>query len=373
MITPSGKQAVLAFLLFALVALGYVVLRPFATPIAWAFIIAYVTWPLYERIRDVSGGRQSLAAFLMTAMLALGLVVPMLLLTMPLTREAIAFFRGMATWLADGHRTLPRALSTAPWLGAWLQTLLDDITHQPSAWRAELAQWGNHWIGEAAQLAGSIGRNAVGFGFALLTLFFAFRDGETLLEEIRRVLSPYLGKRLDTYLTAIGDVCRSVVLGIVVTAAAQGALAGIGYWAAGVGAPLLLAVLTGLAALLPFGTPLVWAPIGIVLLVSGDPWAGVGLLVWGTLVVSWVDNLIRPLVISNSGHMPFLLVIFSIVGGIAAFGLVGLFTGPFVVATLLAVWREWQAEPLAAHANTKAASRESETLSDSNTEQHAEP
>ncbi len=372
MTTPTGKRTVLAFLLVGLLALGYLVLRPFVIPIAWAFIIAYVTWPLYERIRDALDSRRSVAALLVTAILALGFVVPMLLLTMPFTHEAIAFFRAMAAWLSDGHRTLPHALSSIPGLGAWLQALLDDITHEPSAWRAQLAQWGNRWIGEAAQLAGGIGRNAVKFGFAVLTLFFVFRDGETLLGQIRRALQPYLGKRLDVYLVAIGDVCRSVVLGIVVTAAAQGALAGMGYWAAGVGAPLLLAALTGLAALMPFGTPLVWAPVGIVLIVSGDTWAGIGLLLWGALVVSWIDNLIRPLMISSSGHMPFLLVIFGIFGGISAFGLVGLFIGPFVIATLLAVWREWQAGPIAAGGNSRPGFREAEALSDSSKEEHAE-
>ncbi|MBU6486706.1 MAG: AI-2E family transporter, partial [Burkholderiales bacterium] len=88
----------------------------------------------------------------------------------------------------------------------------------------------------------------------------------------------------------------------------------------------------------------VWAPAGIALIVGGHLWPGVGLLLWGALAVSWIDNVIRPFVISSSGHMPFLLVIFGIVGGVLAFGLIGIFIGPFVIATLLAVWREWLAD-----------------------------
>jgi predicted PurR-regulated permease PerM len=344
MTTLFGKRAVHAVLLAGLISLGIVALHPFLIPITWAFIIAYVTWPAHERLIVLTRNRRSLAALLMTLLVTLGLVVPMLLLTMPLTREAIAFGRQLAAWMTDGEHVLPRSVSSIPWLGKWLQVVFDDIAREPYAWRAQLSQWGNRWIGEAAQLAGSLGRNAVKFGFALLTLFFAYRDGKTLLEQVRRSLRPYLGDRLELYLAAIGDVCRSVVHGIVLTAAAQGVLAGIGYWAAGVGAPLLLAMLTALAALLPFGTPLVWAPVGIVLIVTGDTWAGMGLLLWGALVVSWIDNLIRPLVISSTGHVPFLLVVFGILGGVLAFGLVGVFIGPFVVATLLAVWREWQAD-----------------------------
>ena len=131
--------------------------------------------------------------------------------------------------------------------------------------------------------------------------------------------------------------------GLVFAALAQGGMAGIGYWAAGLKAPLLLAVFTTLIALLPipFGTPLVWASIGLWLLLTGHPLPGIGLLLWGTLVVSWVDNLVRPLVISGVTRIPFLLVIFGVLGGLANFGLIGLFLGPVILAISLAVWREW--------------------------------
>jgi predicted PurR-regulated permease PerM len=114
-------------------------------------------------------------------------------------------------------------------------------------------------------------------------------------------------------------------------------MAGIGYWAAGLQAPLLLATFTTLIALLPipFVTPVVWASIGLWLLLNGHTLPGIGLLLWGTLVVSWVDNLVRPLVISGAAHIPFLLVLFGVIGGLTAFGLIGLFLGPVILAILL--------------------------------------
>ena len=140
-----------------------------------------------------------------------------------------------------------------------------------------------------------------------------------------------------------------MVYGLVLTALAQGLLAGLGYWAAGVRSPALLAVVTALIALIPFGTPFVWGSIGAWLVLHGQTAAGVGLLLWGTLVVSWVDNLIRPMVISSASHTPFLLVMFGVLGGVTAFGLIGLFVGPVILAVLMAVWREWlgQQEPTA--------------------------
>ena len=106
-------------------------------------------------------------------------------------------------------------------------------------------------------------------------------------------------------------------------------------------APVLLAAATAMIALVPFGAPLIWGSVGIWLLITGHTGAGIGLLLWGALAVSWIDNLIRPLVISNQTRIPFLLVLFGVLGGITAFGLVGLFVGPVILAVLMAVWREW--------------------------------
>ena len=125
---------------------------------------------------------------------------------------------------------------------------------------------------------------------------------------------------------------------------AQGLLAGIGYWGAGVEGPALLAVITGLVALLPFGTPFVWGSVGIWLLLTDKTIEGVGLLLWGLFAVSWVDNLIRPIMISGATKIPFLLVLFGVLGGLAAFGLIGLFLGPVILAVLVAVWQEWLEE-----------------------------
>jgi len=162
-----------------------------------------------------------------------------------------------------------------------------------------------------------------------------------VLAQAQLVLHRFLGSRVDPYLDAVGSMTTAVVWGLLLTALAQGLVAGIGYWWFGLDAPVLLGAVTAAIALIPFGTPFVWGTIGLWLVAHGDLFNGIGLLLYGTLIVSWVDNLVRPLVISNATRISFLLVMFGVLGGLAAFGLVGLFIGPVILAVLMAVWREW--------------------------------
>jgi predicted PurR-regulated permease PerM len=353
---PLVKRIILAFLLGGLVVLSYVVLHLFLVPAAWATILAYVTWPAYRRLRSLMRGNANASALLMTIVLTAACVVPLIWLIVLLRGELVAAYQAVAVFLAHGPHQLPELIARIPWLGQWLQELLNQVSTDPAAFRAQVAEWAGQWTGEAGQLVGGVGRNATKLGFALLTLFFMYRDGESALDQVRRVLRHFLGNRLDAYLASIGGTTKAVVYGLVLTALAQGALAGLGYWVAGMEAPVLLAAFTVLIALIPFGTPFVWGAIGVWLLVTGKTIAGVGLLLWGALVVSWVDNLIRPLVISSATQIPFLLVVFGVLGGLAAFGLVGLFMGPVILAVLMAVWHEWLEEQASANAGPRVQS-----------------
>ena len=337
----TPRRLILALLLGGLLLLSYSVLHLFLVPIAWAAIMAYVTWPLYTRLRRLLGGRSSLSAAVMTLLLTTAIALPLLWLILVMRSELSGAYAAVAEYLAQGPRALPDILRAIPWLGDWLQETLNQLTSSPVALREQIGHWMEQRTGELLELLGGVGRNAARLGLAMLTLLFLYRDGETLLAQIRRVLGRFVGARVEDYLTAVGATTRAVVYGLVLTALAQGALAGLGYWVAGVQSPLLLAVVTTLIALIPFGTPFVWGSIGVWLLVTGQTYAGIGLLLWGTVVVSWVDNLIRPMVISSATQIPFLLVMFGVLGGVAAFGLVGLFVGPVVLAIMMAVWREW--------------------------------
>lgn len=339
------QRAILALLLGTLLFLAYRVLHLFLVPVAWAVILVYVTWPFYQRLRQYLRGHPAGSALLMTVILGAAFALPVLWLVALLREELLIAYQTITAYLAQGPPMLPEFVAHIPWLGQELQRFIDQLTGgDPAMLRAQVVSWAEPWIGELAVILGDVGRNAIKFGFALLTAFFLYRDGEEVLHQTRRILQRFLGERANAYLAAIGTTTRAVLYGLVLTALAQGFLAGLGYWAVGLGAPVLLGAVTAVIALIPFGPPLVWGSIGLWLLLAGQTLAGIGLLIWGALVVSWVDNLVRPLVISSATRIPFLLVMFGVLGGIAAFGLVGLFLGPVIVAVLLAVWREWLEE-----------------------------
>lgn len=334
------RRAVLAGLLGGLLLLGVVVLRPFLTSIAWAAILCYTSWPLHQRVLARLRGHRSWAALVMSLMLTLVLGSSLLWLGLLLHSEGMAALREAAALLQSGVR-LPEPILRIPGFGPWLQERLLALSGDRGAWERQLAELSGQWASRAMRLAGDFGLNILQLVISLLTAFFLFRDGEQLLEQLRRILHGLLGHRVQAYFRAVGDTTRAVVYGLLLGAVAQGLLAGLGYWAAGVRAPVFWGAATAVVALIPFGAFLIWASIGVWLLLTGQFGAGIGLLLWGTLVVSWIDNLVRPLVISGVARIPFLLVLFGVLGGVVAFGLIGLFVGPVILAILLALWREW--------------------------------
>jgi predicted PurR-regulated permease PerM len=278
----------------------------------------------------------------MTVVLTLALGLSLLWLGLLLHGDLVAAFREAAAWLRAGVQ-LPEPIAGIPWLGPWLQERLTELGGDRASLGRRLSELAEQWGGQVLRLIGDLGVNALLLGVSLLTAFFLFRDGDQLLDRLRRILHSLLGERVNAYFKAVGDTTHAVVYGLLLGAIAQGAMAGLGYWAAGVLTPVFWGVATAVVALIPFGAPLVWGSIGLWLLVHGQIGAGAGLLLWGVLAISWIDNLVRPLVISGVAKIPFLLVLFGVLGGLAAFGLVGLFVGPVVLAVLLAIWREWAA------------------------------
>lgn len=338
--SPLLRRAVPQAFLALVIGLTLWVLSPFFIALAWAGILAYVTWPLHRRLRHKLAGREKLAAAMMTLLVTVTLLAPLSWVTLTVADDvasASAFVRRIA---AEGLPPLPPAVRDWP-AGAWLAAQYAQIQADPAWIGARLEAMGLTDPATWRAVAGGLGRNIAKFALAVFALFFLYRHGESVLAQFNRVSGHWLGAAARGYLEAVGVTVHAVVFGIVLTALAQGTLAGLGYWVAGIDAPALWGAITALVSLIPFAGPVVWGGLSLALLAQGETGAAIGLALWGALVVSWVDNLIRPLAISGPTRIPFLLVLLAVLGGINAFGLIGLFLGPALIAVSLAIWRKW--------------------------------
>ena len=337
---PWLRRLITAALLAGLVLLGFRVMEHFIVPVVWAAILAFVTWPAYLRVLSACGGRSIIASLLMTVAVSLAVIAPIAWLAVVLRIEVAHLWHDTQALLAGGGQ-LPPAVLKLPWLGDQLRDLTQRAAQDPHVLGLELRRVADHSFEQIARFVGGIGREVVKMALTAVSLFFVYRDGQRLAGQLAQALEQVLGPRIHGYLRAIEQTVKAVVYGLVLTALVQGFLVGLGYLVAGVGAPVFLAALTTVCGLIPFAAPAVWGGVCVWLLIKGSTAAAVGLLIWGSIVLGWTDHIVRPFLISREAEIPFLVVLFGVLGGLASFGLVGLFVGPVILAVLLAVWREW--------------------------------
>lgn len=328
-------------LLTILIILCFQVVRFFISPAIWGAILAYITFPLYRFFHQKVLLSPTLSALIMTFGVSLMIGVPLVIGVFFLQQEVIAFYSMAIHRLQAGYVDLPDNIKNLPVVGQQIKNLLWEINKDPEASMAAVRTWvqSHLYYGKIAFDAAL--KNLAKLGMALMTLFFFYRDGKSLMRQIRQALRNIIGDRIDDYINSVGATTQAVIYGIGLTALAQALLAGIGYVVAGAPNPILLTLITFVAALIPFGTPFAWGAVALWLLSQGHTTEGIGLGLWGILVISWVDNLIRPIVISGATKIPFIIIFIGVLGGLTAFGFVGLFIGPVVLAIGLAVWREW--------------------------------
>jgi len=341
-LTHNTVRQILFALFVVSICIGvWVVLAPFFTAIAWACILAYVSWPSYIWLFNKLGRRDTIAALIMTVLMATAVIVPVLWLFFVLKSELSIATTVFTNKLANGGIVLPKFIAELPIIGHDIDTWLSKALTNPTEFKNEIHTLLMNADQKLINIIGGISRNLADMGFALLALFFAYKGGLKFVTQSEQVLESLLGMRARSYFEAAGDATRGVVYGIVLTAIAQGIFAGIGYWIVGLDAPIMLAAVTTLFSMLPFATPFIWGGIGLWLILTGNTAAGVELLLWGALVVSWIDNVIRPIVLAKSVKIPFLLAFFGVIGGLSAFGFVGLFLGPVILAIAFSVWQAW--------------------------------
>jgi predicted PurR-regulated permease PerM len=343
-------------LVLAMLYLVWRIVEPLWQPVVWALLLGALLSPLNEKLTVRLGNRRRLGSSLTTALTVLLFVLPVTLLAAAVAVQASHLVARIDALTPDAT-----GLATLD-LAAW------PILEKPVAWIAENAHvtleqlqgWvltGTKRLLEAlAASGGTVVMGAVGtvvsFVLMLFMLFFVLRDGPAVASRATGLL-PIAAERRERALSFLTDVTRAVFVGIGATALVQGALVGLAFWITGLPSPLVFGVLAALFALVPVvGTTLVWVPAAIYLATLGEYWQAIFMAAWGTLVVGMVDNFLRPMLISGRAYVPTLAVFLGVMGGLSAFGFIGLFVGP-IVLSLVVAWFRFEAAELSEKAATQ--------------------
>lgn len=328
-------------LLIALIVLIGTIIVPLLPALGWAIIIAVITLPLYKRLHRFLGGRDTVSAGIMTALAAVALILPITAVIMALTREAALTYRFLEQLGPDGIRQLFAPLTSHPLTQGLLARMQPFVGTLPQDLETALVPAAKQLAGVLLSYSTTVLKSTVSLIFLIIfmtmTLFFCYRDGQRIVPWIWGLLpaAPEMRKTIEE---TVSRVLNAVVFGIFLTCVVQGILGGLAFWVAGLPSPLLFGTIMIITAFIPVvGTALIWLPGGLYLLAQGQSSAGIGLLLWGALVVGSIDNLIRPLFISGKANLPILLVAVGALGGLLAFGLIGVVIGPLSLALPLAL------------------------------------
>lgn len=337
----TDQLLVLAALVLLVVG-AFLVLRPFLSALLWAVVLSFSCWPAYRWLVAWVGGRRTLAALLMTLAITAILLGPTITLVVNLADNVREFGKVTAAWFREGPPEPPGWMKRIPRVGDNLELAWKSYAEDSGRLFAAFKPLFEPATSGLLQAGKTLGRGVLELSLSIFLAFFFFRDGAVLGDRAIAIARRLAGNQGDHLLQEVaGRTIRSVVYGILGTALAQALCAGVGFFIAGVPAPVLLAVLTFFVSVIPMGPPLVWIPAAIWLFQTKSIGAGIFMILWGMLVISLVDNLVRPLIISQGNQMPFILIFMGVLGGALAFGFIGVFLGPTLLAVSFRLFEEW--------------------------------
>lgn len=323
-----------ALAILILIAAGLVI-APYITPIVLAIVVVTFTYPSYVRLRTRLNGRAALAAILMLLVITFTLIIPLTVITWMLVQQAASLFEVLKTTdvnaMVSSWRVGERLMFIKRFYPAF-----DPASLQPGQWVMTIVRGLPGWVAtNGSMIFASAANMVISFFLMLLATFYFYVDGARLSREI-----VYLSPLPDEYDHEIFARFRGVIdatfRGQILTALAQGAVTGVGLAIAGVPAALFWGTIAALFALIPMvGAATIWVPAAIYLFLKGSIGWGIFLVAWGAVVVSLVDNVIRPWAMKEGLNLPAIVLIFAILGGMQAFGFVGLVLGPLVFALLV--------------------------------------
>ncbi len=341
MATPSSFYPRIFALVVAAI-LGYaliLIFAPFIGPMAWAAFLAFLLYPVNVRLRRRLRG-SGIAAGVLTFLAPIIILLPLSALSIDFVAQVSVLMQKLQKSAAELDIKSLSDLQQFPWIArinVWLEAHAGISAEQVQSW---LVSGTREVLTRAASMGGGFFLGALGslLGFAIMLflLFFFLRDGDGLLARARRLI-PLDEERKGRLFRQLSGVTRAIVVGTSVTALLQGALVGIGFTIASLPSPVVFGVLAALLSMLPVGgAALVWGPAAIWLFVDGRWGFGIFMLAWG-LLLSGLDNVLRPILISGRARISALAVFIGVLGGIPAFGAIGIIGGPVVLSLVLAL------------------------------------
>jgi predicted PurR-regulated permease PerM len=341
--TP-GYDRYLPILALTLLGAGCIlVLWPFLTALVWAAILVSTSWPAFLWLDRSVGERRALAASLMTLLVTVVLLGPIASVALALADNVAELGHAVSALVKDGLPDAPTWLASLPLIGQSIHDYWQQFAHDSQKLKAALEDFAKP--AQAAAIAGGrvVGKGVLDMTISVFVAFFFFLHGEALATRLHVALERLTGERASYLLHIVRNTVTGVIYGILGTGLAQGVLAAIGFAIAGVPGAVLLGVATFFLSVVPVGPPLVWGGAAIWLFQDGQPAWAAFVAAWGFFLVSTVDNVIKPFIISRGARLPFAIVFLGVLGGVLAFGVIGAFLGPTLLAVGYRLITEWTA------------------------------
>lgn len=317
------------------------VIHPFIPAIMLAAILTLATWPAFKWVEDKTGDRTTLAAALMTILLAVLFIVPLALLGTTLVESFRILVGTITETLSQRRPVAPEWLGELPIVGNYLDGLWKEYAvDREKALQLVQGHAGtisNFLLGSGA----AIGKGVFDISLAVLISFFLFRNGVSFAARISALMERALGQRGEGLLKLTKGTLIGVIYGILGTAVIQGVIASVGFLIAGVPGAALLGVLTTLSSPIPVGPPLIWGAATLWLVSENEITMAIFMALWGGIMVSSLDNVMRLYFISLGARLPLLIILLGVFGGLLAFGFIGLFVGPTMLAIAYNLFIEW--------------------------------
>ncbi|TJZ66654.1 AI-2E family transporter [Chitiniphilus eburneus] len=370
------EPAIAAGSVVLLLALSYQILAPFIAALVWAGILVYATWTPFLWLSRKLGDRRGLAAALLVLLFALLILVPLVVAGVELSLNLDEIVAWARSKLNGGLPDLPAWLLSLPWFGPKLAEFWGELNAGDPETMARLHEWIKPLGGFLLVFGKAVGSGLLLLVLSLFFSFFLYVSGHSFVKWLMAALRRIGGERAQALMKLAGGTVRGVVYGFIGTALVQGALAWFGYWLAGVPNAAAFGLVSCFLSLIPGGPSLLGLPVAAWLYMQGGTGWAIFLAIWMVAVVASADNIVKPLVIGKESNLPFVLILIGVLGGALAWGMLGVFLGPTLLAVSFTLLRNWGATPTLAEAEaamTPPADTLSEAVAVATGRRHAAP